>query len=129
MQVQGQAGAWSPARNTHAAVPRVQPPPVAASLAIGLSSLRSQSDMVTSRFPTWLVGCVCSLFACDRSSTASSWQVEPKPKNPWRDGTTHLVMSPLEFILGPFLGRSMGVPSSDTPAKRHCFSLTGLKSC
>jgi hypothetical protein len=24
--------------------------------------------------------------------------VEPKLKTPWRDGTTHLVMSPLEFM-------------------------------
>jgi hypothetical protein len=25
-------------------------------------------------------------------------EVEPKLKTPWRDGTTHLVMSPLEFM-------------------------------
>jgi hypothetical protein len=25
-------------------------------------------------------------------------QVVPKLKTPWRDGTTHLVMSPLEFM-------------------------------
>lgn len=25
-------------------------------------------------------------------------QVEPKPKTTWRDGCTHLVMSPLEFL-------------------------------
>jgi hypothetical protein len=36
--------------------------------------------------------------ANDRVQTNSAGQVVLKLKTPWRDGTTHLVMSPLEFM-------------------------------
>ena len=34
----------------------------------------------------------------ERVQTNAARQVVRKPKMPWRDGTTHLVMSPLEFM-------------------------------
>jgi hypothetical protein len=34
----------------------------------------------------------------ERVQLNAAGQVEPKLKTPWRDGTTHLVMSPLEFM-------------------------------
>jgi len=34
----------------------------------------------------------------ERVQCNAAGQVEFKLKTPWRDGTTHLVMSPLEFI-------------------------------
>ncbi len=34
----------------------------------------------------------------ERAQLAAAGQVELKLKTPWRDGTTHLVMSPLEFM-------------------------------
>jgi hypothetical protein len=36
--------------------------------------------------------------ANERVQTNAAGQVVPKLKTPWRDGTTHLVMSPLEFV-------------------------------
>ena len=44
--------------------------------------------------------------ATNGCSSTRAGQVELKLKTPWRDGTTHLVMSPLEFmqrlaVLGP----------------------------
>ena len=40
----------------------------------------------------------CSARANDRVQTNSAGQVVLKLKTPWRDGTRHLVMSPLEFM-------------------------------
>lgn len=34
----------------------------------------------------------------ERGQLNAAGQVEPKLKTPWRDGTTHLVMSPLAFM-------------------------------
>ena len=34
----------------------------------------------------------------ERLQLNAAGQVELKPKTPWRDGTTHLVMSPMEFM-------------------------------
>ena len=39
-----------------------------------------------------------SALANERVQTNAAGQVELKLKTPWRDGTTHLVMSPLEFM-------------------------------
>jgi len=36
--------------------------------------------------------------ANERVQTNAAGQVVPKLKTPWRDGNTHLVMSPLEFM-------------------------------
>jgi len=36
--------------------------------------------------------------ANERVQTSAAGQVVLKLKTPWRDGTTHLVMSPLEFV-------------------------------
>ena len=37
----------------------------------------------------------------DRVQTDAAGQVVLKLKNPWRDGSTHLVQSPLEFMQQP----------------------------
>ena len=44
--------------------------------------------------------CLCpgSALANERVQTNAAGQVVLKLKTPWRDGTTHLVMSPLEFM-------------------------------
>ena len=44
--------------------------------------------------------CLCpgSALAGERVQTNAAGQVVLKLKTPWRDGTTHLVMSPLEFM-------------------------------
>ena len=44
--------------------------------------------------------CLCpgSALANERVQTNAAGQVVLKLKSPWRDGTTHLVMSPLEFM-------------------------------
>ena len=39
-----------------------------------------------------------SALANERVQTNAAGQVELELKTPWRDGTTHLVMSPLEFM-------------------------------
>jgi len=39
--------------------------------------------------------------ANERVQTGAAGQVELKLKTPWRDGTTHLVLSPLEFMQLP----------------------------
>jgi hypothetical protein len=39
--------------------------------------------------------------ANERVQTSAAGQVVPKLKTAWRDGTTHLVMSPLEFMQRP----------------------------
>ena len=46
--------------------------------------------------------CLCpgSALANERVQTNAAGQVARKLKTPWRDGTTHLVMSPLEFMQG-----------------------------
>jgi hypothetical protein len=36
--------------------------------------------------------------ANERVQCNAAGQVAPKLKTPWRDGTTHLVMSPQEFV-------------------------------
>ncbi len=45
-----------------------------------------------------IVGRVGSALADERVQTAAAGQVVLKLKTPRRDGTTHLVMSPLEFM-------------------------------
>ena len=40
----------------------------------------------------------CCLTPSKRVQLNAAGQVELKLKTPWRDGTTHLVMSPLEFL-------------------------------
>ena len=44
--------------------------------------------------------CLCpgSALANERVQTNAAGQVVLKLKTPWRDGTTHLVMSPLDFM-------------------------------
>ena len=42
--------------------------------------------------------CLGSALANERVQTNAAGQVVLKLKTPWRDGTTHLVMSPLEFM-------------------------------
>ena len=42
--------------------------------------------------------CPGSALANERVQTNAARQVVLKLKTPWRDGTTHLVMSPLEFM-------------------------------
>jgi len=54
-------------------------------------------------------------------------QVELKLKTPWRDGTTHLVMSPLEFMqrlaaLVPRPSLKGTTPPSKTPIPFFCKS-------
>ena len=46
--------------------------------------------------------CLCSGsgLANERVQTKSAGQVVPKLKTPWRNSTTHLVMSPLKFMQG-----------------------------
>jgi len=46
--------------------------------------------------------------ASERVQTHASGQAVLKLKTPWRDGTTHLVMSPLEFMLLPIEGQVCG---------------------
>jgi hypothetical protein len=46
--------------------------------------------------------------ANERVQTHASGQAVLKLKTPWRDGTTHLVMSPLEFMLLPIEGQVCG---------------------
>ena len=44
--------------------------------------------------------CLCrgSALASERVQTNAAGQVVLKLKTPWRDGTTHLAVSPLEFM-------------------------------
>jgi hypothetical protein len=58
----------------------------------------------------------------DRVQCNSAGQVELKLKTAWRDGTTHLVMSPLEFMQ-----RQAAVVAQSAPRRRlrHCESLQG----
>ncbi len=44
--------------------------------------------------------CPCSALSEERVQLNAAGQVGLKLKTPWRDGTTHLVMSPLEFMQG-----------------------------
>lgn len=46
--------------------------------------------------------------ASERVQTHASGQAVLKLKTPWRDGTAHLVMSPLEFMLLPVEGQVCG---------------------
>jgi hypothetical protein len=41
---------------------------------------------------------ICPALVNGRVQTNAAGQVVPKLKTAWRDGTAHLVMSPLEFI-------------------------------
>ncbi|WP_082517660.1 transposase [Variovorax sp. Root318D1] len=43
----------------------------------------------------WVGG---STLAIERVQTTAAGQVVLKPTTPWRDGTTHLVILPLEFM-------------------------------
>ena len=83
----------------------------------------------------------------ERVQLNAAGQVELKLKTPWRDGTTHLVMSPLEFMqrlaaLVPrprlHLIRFHGVPSArsrppkpgrDASAGRGCSSASSTSTC
>ncbi|MCZ8177375.1 MAG: transposase [Burkholderiaceae bacterium] len=46
----------------------------------------------------------------ERVQLNAAGQVELKLKTPWRDGTTHLVMSPLEFMQRLAAGAAEGRP-------------------
>jgi hypothetical protein len=62
--------------------------------------------------------------ANERAQTNAAGQVVLKLKTPWRDGTTHLVMSPLEFMqllaaLVPSTTTSTRSPMGIDAAKAH----------
>lgn len=46
-------------------------------------------------------GRVGSALANERVQNTTAGQIVLKPKTPWRDGATHLLLSPLEFIQQP----------------------------
>ncbi|MFN7482671.1 MAG: transposase [Betaproteobacteria bacterium] len=52
----------------------------------------------------------------ERVQLNAAGQVELKLKTPWRDGTTHLVMSPLEFMQRLAAGAAEGRPSGSRAA-------------
>ena len=51
----------------------------------------------------------------ERVQTNAAWQVVLKLKTPWRNGTAHLVMSPLEFMQ-----RLAAWATEGAPARRPC---------
>jgi hypothetical protein len=57
--------------------------------------------------------------AYDRVKSNATGQVELKPKTPWRDGATHHVMSPLEFMqrLAALVPRSQEPPEYGRPMR------------
>jgi len=55
--------------------------------------------------------------ANERVQTNAAGQVVLKLKNPWREGTTHLVMSPQEFMQLPVKGQPPALPGRTTLAR------------
>jgi Putative transposase len=63
----------------------------------------------------------------ERVQLNAAGQVELKLKTPWRDGTTHLVMSPLNFCSGWPPGRPKGALRASVPRPRlHLIRFHGV---